>query len=113
MSLKRYEYIRRYLHAVDNTTKNEHSGKLFKVKPVLDAVRNNCIKIEQERDQSVDEQMIHAKTKRSGIRQYMQKKSTNVVLKILLEQESQDSYTTSLSMQVLLVLIVKVVVLKM
>ena len=43
------------------------------MKPVLDAVRNNCIKIEQERDQSADEQMIPAKTKRSGIRQYMPK----------------------------------------
>ena len=74
MSLKRCEYLRRYLHAVDNTTKNEYSGKLFKVKPAFDAVRKNCIKIEQERDQSVDEQMIPAKTKRSGIRQYMPKK---------------------------------------
>ena len=74
MSLKHYEYLRRYLQAIDNTTKNEHFCKLFKVKPVLDAVRNNCIKIEQERDQSVDEQMIPATAKRSGIRQYMPKK---------------------------------------
>lgn len=75
MSLKRYECLTKCLHAVDNTTKNEHSGKLFKVKPVSDAVHNDCIKIEQERDQSADEQIIPDKTKHSGIRQYMPKKN--------------------------------------
>lgn len=32
------------------TIKQEKKFKLFKLKPVLDAVRNNCIKIEQECD---------------------------------------------------------------
>nr|XP_047141099.1 uncharacterized protein LOC124816109 [Hydra vulgaris] len=38
--------------------------------------RNNCILIEPEVEQSIDEQVIPAKTKRSGIRQYNPKKPT-------------------------------------
>ena len=74
MSLKRYQSLRRFLHAVDNSTKDESSDKLFKVKPVLEGVRQNCLKIDQEPYQSLDEQMIPAKTKRSGILQHLPKK---------------------------------------
>ena len=73
MSLERYEPIRRYFHANDNTTKDKNSTKLFKVEPVANAVRNNRRKIEQESHQSIDEQMILAKTKKSRIWQYMPK----------------------------------------
>ena len=74
MGLKRYESLRRFLHANDNTKRDENSGKLFKVEPVINAVRDNCAKIEQECNQSIDEQMMPAKTKKSGIQQYMPKK---------------------------------------
>ena len=73
MSRKRYEKIRRYLHANDNShqTAEENKGnRLYKVQPILCALRENCLKIEQEENQSVDEQIIPAKTKYSGIRQY-------------------------------------------
>ena len=66
--------MRRYLHANDNTKKGDNSTKLFKVEPVVNAVRSNCLKIEQECHQSIEEKMITLKTKRSGIRQYMPKK---------------------------------------
>ena len=49
MTLKRYQALRRYLHANDNTEKNNKQNvndKLFKVLPLLEVVRNNCIKIE-------------------------------------------------------------------
>ena len=74
MRLKRYESLRRFLHANDNTKRDENSGKLFKVEPVNNAVRDNCAKIKQECYQSTDEQMIPAKTKKNGIPQYMPKK---------------------------------------
>ena len=74
MSLKRYELIRRYLHANDNAEKNENSSRLFKVEPVVNTLRTNYLSVEQEQYQSIDEQMVPAKTKRSGIRQYMPKK---------------------------------------
>ena len=74
MPIKRFELLHRNLHVVDNNTHTATSGKLFKVKPLLDAISNNCLRFEQEQNQSVDEQMIPAKTKRSAIRQYLPKK---------------------------------------
>ena len=51
------------------------TNKLFKVKPILDAVRAECVKIEPEEYVSIDEQIILCKTKRNKIRQYNPKKS--------------------------------------
>ena len=67
MSIKRYESIRRYCDAMAIQQKYKSSTKLFKVEPVVNDVRNNCRKIEQESHQFIDERMIPAKTKRSGI----------------------------------------------
>ena len=78
MSLKRYKQLSRYIHVVDNTTKEalEHKDdKLFKIRPVIEMiVRENCVKIEPEEVHSIDEQIIPAKTKTSRIRQYNPKK---------------------------------------
>ena len=46
MGLKRYEAIRRYLHANDNTQKNDSSSRLFKVEPVVNTLRANCLNVE-------------------------------------------------------------------
>ena len=78
LPLKRYKKLREFLHVVDNTEKDkpENKGdKCFKVKPLLEAVRTNCNKIEPEVNHSIDEQIIPAKTKKSGgVRQYNPKK---------------------------------------
>lgn len=78
MTLKRYETLRKYLHTNDNNEKDKEENKqdkLFKVRPLLDMVRKNCIKIEPEQYHSIDEQIIPAKTKRSGgVKQYNPKK---------------------------------------
>lgn len=73
MSLKRYEKLRQFLHANDNST-IDASNSLYKVEPILSYLRNNCQKLEQEEYQSIDEQIVPAKTKYSGIRQYNPKK---------------------------------------
>ena len=73
MSLKRYELMRRYLHANNNTEKKDDPSILFKVEPVVHALCTNCLSVEQEQYLSIDEQMAPAKTKRSGIRQYLPK----------------------------------------
>lgn len=74
MKLNRYETLRKFLHANDNNKKNDPENindKLFKVRPLLDMVRDNCLKIEPEQCHSIDEQIIPAKTKRSGgVKQY-------------------------------------------
>ena len=48
--------------------------KLFKIKPVINSVRNQCLKVMPEEVHSIDEQIIPAKTTYSGIRQYNPKK---------------------------------------
>ncbi|XP_004211012.1 piggyBac transposable element-derived protein 3 [Hydra vulgaris] len=77
MSRNRYVCLRECLHLNDNSKKDEiknKNNKLFKIQPVLDHVRNNCIMIEPEIEHSIDEQIIPAKTKYSGIKQYNPKK---------------------------------------
>ena len=64
MPLKRYEKLQRYLHFVDNATYDEErSGKLFKIQPIIEGVRQQCLTISPEETHSVDEQIIPAKTK--------------------------------------------------
>jgi len=48
LTLKRYKKLREFLHAVDNAEKEKENkdDKLFKIKPLHDAVRANCVKIE-------------------------------------------------------------------
>ena len=79
MSLKWYELIRHYLHTNDNTEKKDDPSRLFKVELVIQALRTNCHSIEQEQYQSINEQMVLAKTKRSGICQYLTNKEDSQV----------------------------------
>ncbi|KAH9632632.1 hypothetical protein HF086_004750 [Spodoptera exigua] len=73
MSLKRYEQIRQFLHFVDNSQQN--GDRYFKVRPILKAVRRNCLKIEEEHRYSIDEMMVPYKGTRAGNRrQYLAKK---------------------------------------
>ena len=77
MTKNRYKALRQYLHVSDNSKKDLEGNKynkLYKIEPVLEHVRENCLKIEPEQDHSIDEQIIPAKTKYSGIRQYNPKK---------------------------------------
>ena len=74
MPIKRFEKIKRYLHFADNNSINTQTVKLAKIKPIINLVRNECIKIEPEDYHAIDEQRIPLKTKFSKIRQYNPKK---------------------------------------
>ena len=75
MPIKRYEKLRSFVHFVDNATYDQKvTDKLFKIRPVIENVRQQCLKIIPEESHSIDEQIIPAKTKYSGIRQYNPKK---------------------------------------
>ena len=63
------------LHFVNNL-KIDGKDKLAKIRPVINVVRDRCVKIEPEEYHSVDEQIIPSKTKYSLIRQYNPKKPT-------------------------------------
>lgn len=73
MPLKKYEQIRRFLHFVDNTQVTD--DRYFKLRPLLEKVRRNCLQLEEECKYSIDEMMIAYKGTRAGNRrQYMPKK---------------------------------------
>ena len=77
MSINRYKNLRQFTHAADNLQKDNLKNKnnrLHKITPVITHVRENCINLEAECDNSVDKQMISAKTKSSGTRQYNSQK---------------------------------------
>ena len=88
----RYQKLKEFLHVSDNLEheKPENiNNKLFKIQPVLDHVRNKCILIEPEREDSIDEQIIPAKTKYSEIRQNNLKNQKSGVLKFFLGPDHQ------------------------
>jgi len=69
--------LREFLHVSDNSQKDlkeNKDNKLYQIEPVLDHVRKNCLEVEPEQDHSIDEQIIPAKPKYSGIRRYNPKK---------------------------------------
>uniref|UniRef100_A0AAY5K7E5 PiggyBac transposable element-derived protein domain-containing protein n=1 Tax=Esox lucius TaxID=8010 RepID=A0AAY5K7E5_ESOLU len=76
MGRKRFDNLRTYIH-MDNTNVKQKGepgyDPLFKVRPVLEKVRANCLKVEPEENHSIDEQMIPFKGK-IGMKQYIKNK---------------------------------------
>ncbi len=70
ISVNRFDKIKRFFHCNNNENSvprgSPNYDKLFKVRPVINAVLDNCKKIPPEEKYSIDEQMIPTKC-RSGI----------------------------------------------
>ena len=90
MAVNCFEKLRQYLHFVDINLGKTENDKLFKVKPIFDAVRAECVKIEQEEYLYIDKQIIPCKAKRSKIQHYNPKKTKNGDLKILFVRETNQ-----------------------
>ena len=75
MPRNRFLELRRQLNFVDNTTTHDSDDKLSKIRSVVEAVRNECVKVTPEKYHSVDEQIIPSKTKYTKIKQYNPKKN--------------------------------------
>jgi hypothetical protein len=77
MTRDRFLQIKKYLHVVDNTDEldrnDDNYDRAFKVRPLLNIVKNNFRKIPKEENLSVDEQIIPFKGK-SIMKQHMPKK---------------------------------------
>ena len=77
MSRNRFETILRYIHFNDNAMMKKKNDEgydpLFKVRPLLDSLKESLSKIEPEERHSIDEQMIPFKG-RSSLKQYMKNK---------------------------------------
>ena len=82
MTVNRFEEIKRFIHFNDNTTNTPNSyDKLFKVRPLLDQIRNILITVPKEEYLAVDEQIIPTKSKTS-LKQYNSKKPHKLGYKV-------------------------------
>lgn len=83
MSLKRYQAIRRFLHFVDNSLQKDSNDRYFKIRPLLDKMRQNFFKIKEEHKYTIDEMMVPYKGTRAGSRrQYIKNKPVKWGFKI-------------------------------
>ena len=59
MPVNRFEKLRSFLHFINSIDLSNIDGdKHSKVRPIIEAIRNECVKIEPRKYQAVDEQMI-------------------------------------------------------
>lgn len=83
MPVKRFKKLRRYIHFQDNNA-DANGDRLFKIRPLLEKIRQNCTHTKNENLYSVDEMMILYKgTKAGNLRQYMPKKPKKWGFKML------------------------------
>jgi hypothetical protein len=76
MSRNRFQAHLTNLHFVntEEVTDSDKSDKLWKLRPILDMLRNQCRLITPEEHQSIDEMMVPYKGRYSQIRQYIKGK---------------------------------------
>ncbi|CAH0714336.1 unnamed protein product, partial [Brenthis ino] len=73
MTLKKFQLLRRYIHFNDNFIDDD--DRYHKVRPLLQKIRENCLKVEEESRFSIDEMMVPHKGTRAGSRkQYVKNK---------------------------------------
>ena len=77
ISRDRFELLKKYLHFADNSQAPEpqdpNRDKLYKIRPLFEMLRVNCLKITPEEHNSVDEQIIPFKGL-SSLQRYLPKK---------------------------------------
>ena len=85
MPVNRFEKIKQFFHCNDNSRNlpktHKDFDKLFKVRPVLDSVREKCQQLPQEQNHSVDEQIIATKS-RTSLKQYLPNKPNKWGIKV-------------------------------
>jgi len=73
----RFQKLLTVFHFVDNfsiTDEMKAGDRLWKLRPWLEAFRQNCLKVTPEEVNSIDEMMVPYKGRTSGIKQYMRGK---------------------------------------
>ncbi|XP_045504666.1 piggyBac transposable element-derived protein 3-like [Colias croceus] len=73
MTLKKFQLLRRHLHFNDNL--KDDGDRYYKLRPVLQIIRENCLKVKEESHFSIDEMIVPHKGTRAGSRkQYIKNK---------------------------------------
>lgn len=97
MSRKEFEDHGRYVHFSDNTNlignrKDAGYHPLFKIRPLLESLRKQCLLVAPEQRQSVDEQIIPFKGK-NRLRRYLPKKPKRWGFKVLARRCAHTRFT--------------------
>jgi len=97
MSRNDFEDTGRFIHFNDNTKiitdrKDPCYDPLFKIRPLLDKLRQQCLLVAPEQQQSIDEQMIPFKGK-NKIRQYLPNKPKRWGFKVIAICCSRTGFT--------------------
>lgn len=71
MSRNRFQTLLSVTHFVNNDTEDDKKDKLWKLRPFLNMLRDQCLLLTPDQHQWTDEQMVPYKGKFSGIRQYI------------------------------------------
>jgi hypothetical protein len=101
MSRNEFEDIGRFIHFNDNTElatkhKDPDYDPLFKIRPILERLRQHCLLVAPEQRQSVDEQTIPFKGK-NRLRQYLPNKPKKWGFKVMARCCAQTGFTHDFS----------------
>ena len=103
ISRDRFKKLKSFLHFSDNSTapgKNDEAyDKLYKVRPLLQMLRKNCLAAPPEEHNAVDEQIIPFKGK-SSLRRYLPKKPKKWGFKIF-SRSGQSGFCYDFEVKVL------------
>ncbi|XP_035282123.1 piggyBac transposable element-derived protein 3-like [Anguilla anguilla] len=75
MPLRRFRALRRFIHFADNSDCGNTIGRFYKIRPIFDMLRRQCLLLPADQKQSIDEVMVAYKGTRAGnLRQYISSK---------------------------------------
>ena len=98
MSSKRFRLLRRTIHFNDNSQIASTVDRFYKIRPVMNTLRKEFLKVQQTPKQSVDEVMVGYKGKMAGnLRQYIRNKPTKWGYKLFC-RASSDGFIHDLIM---------------
>lgn len=97
MSRREFEEISRFIHFNDNSKvvsnrKEPSYDPLFKIRPLLESLRQQCLQVAPDQRQSIDEQIIPFKG-RNQLRQYLPKKPKRWGFKVIARCCSRTGFT--------------------
>ncbi|XP_034533121.1 piggyBac transposable element-derived protein 3-like [Notolabrus celidotus] len=113
MPRKRFQLLRRYIHFSDNQHISESPDRFYKIRPLFEMLRHQCLLIPSTNKHSVDEVMVAYKGTRAGtLRQYIANKpdkwgfklfcrasSSGIIHDLLLYQGASTFFNVALSEQ--------------
>ena len=107
MSCDRFESFKRFLHFNDNTKDkkrdDETKDRLFKIRPLFEMLRQNCLSQKPQEHNSTDEQTIPFKGRRF-LRRYMPQKPKKWGFKIFSRNELSGRYMPQIKLKKLMTL---------